>query len=71
MTDEGVYKLIEVIGSSATSFEDAVQVAITEAGKSIKDLRVAEVEKFDVKIADNKIIRYRAKVKLSFKIKAD
>lgn len=65
--DDKVYKIIELVGSSPKGFEDAVQVAVTEASKSLKDLRIVEVEKFDCKIEDNKIVSYRAKVKLSFK----
>jgi flavin-binding protein dodecin len=67
MTDDKVYKVIELIGSSPKGFEDAVQVAVTEASKSLRDLRIVEVEKFDCKIEEGKIVSYRAKVKLSFK----
>lgn len=64
---ESVYKIIELVGASEKSFEDAVQAAITTAGKNLRDLRIAEVGKLDVKIAENKIVLYRARVKLSFK----
>ena len=64
--DDKVYKIIELVGSSPKGFEDAVQVAVTEASKTLKDLRIVEVEKFDCKIENNKIASYRAKVKLSF-----
>ena len=67
MTDDKVYKIIELVGSSTKGFEDAVQVAVTEASKSLKDLRIVEVDKFDCKIEEGKIVSYRAKVKLSFK----
>jgi len=67
MADDKVYKIIELVGSSTKGFEDAVQVAVTEASKSLKDLRIVEVEKFDCKIEEGKIVSYRAKVKISFK----
>ena len=60
-----------MVGSSQKGFEDAVQVAVTEASKSLKDLRIVEVEKFDCKIEEGKIVSYRAKVKLSFKYHTD
>ena len=65
--DDKIYKIIELVGSSPKGFEDAVQVAVAEAAKKLKDLRIVEVEKFDCKIENNKITSYRAKVKLSFK----
>lgn len=65
--DDKIYKIIELVGSSTKGFEDAVQVAVAEAAKTLKDLRIVEVEKFDCKIENNKITSYRAKVKLSFK----
>ena len=62
-----VYKIIEVVGSSATSWEDAAQKAVATAGKSLRDLRVAEVAELDMKIEDGKVTAYRTRVKLSFK----
>ena len=62
-----VYKIVELVGSSPKGFEDAVQSAVTEASKSLRDLRIVEVDKFDCKIEEGKIVSYRAKVKLSFK----
>ncbi len=62
-----IYKVIELVGSSETSWEDAVQKIITKASETLRDLRIAEVEKLDVRISDNKIVNYRARVKLSFK----
>ncbi|MHA1731877.1 MAG: dodecin family protein [Promethearchaeota archaeon] len=62
-----VYKVIELVGSSEKSWEDAVQNVVSTASKTLKDLRVAEVVKLDTKIAENKIVLYRARVKLSFK----
>ncbi len=65
---ESVYKVIEVVGSSEKSFEDAIQNIIDKAAKTLRDLRIAEVIQFDVKIEDNKIVLYRARVHLSFKM---
>jgi len=64
---EGVYKIVEVVGSSSTSWEDAARVAVETAGKSLRDLRVAEVTKLDVKIEDGRVLAYRARLQLSFK----
>lgn len=64
---ESVYKVIELVGSSPTSWEDAAQNAVETAAKTLRDLRIAEVTQLDVKIEDGKITAYRAKVKLSFK----
>ena len=66
-TDDKIYKIIELVGSSPKGWEDAVQVAVMEASKSLRDLRIVEVDKLDAKIVDGKIVSYRAKVKLSFK----
>lgn len=65
--DDKVYKVIELVGSSPTSWEDAVSVAVAEATKSLRDLRIVEVVTLDAKISEGKIVSYRAKVKLSFK----
>ncbi len=64
---ESVYKIIELVGSSTTSWEDAVKNAVEQAAKSLRDIRICEVEKFDTKIEGDKIVAYRARVKLSFK----
>ena len=61
-----VYKVIEIVGTSTQSFADAAQNGIKTASRSIRDLRVAEVDKLDVKIEGSKMI-YRAKLKVSFK----
>ena len=63
---ESTYKVIEVIGSSEKSWEEAAKNAIDHAAKSVKDLRIAEVVEMDMKLDDNKIL-YRTKLKLSFK----
>jgi flavin-binding protein dodecin len=64
---EGVYRIIDVIGTSESSWEDATKNAVETAGKSLRDLRIAEVSKLDVKVEDGKVIAYRARVQLSFK----
>ena len=63
-----VYKFIELVGTSTESWEKATANAVEMAGKSLRDLRVAEVSELDVQIEEGKIVAYRAKVKLSFKI---
>jgi flavin-binding protein dodecin len=68
---EGVYRVIDVVGSSATSWEDAAKNAVETAGKSLRDLRIAEVQKLDVKIDNGKVTAYRARLQLSFKYEAD
>ena len=64
---ESVYKVIELVGTSTESWEKAAAVAVETAAKSLRDLRIAEVEQLDVQIEGGKVIAYRAKVKLSFK----
>jgi dodecin len=64
---ESIYKVIELVGSSPTSWEDAVKRAVDEAAKTLNDLRIAEISDLDAKIENNKVVAYRAKVKLSFK----
>jgi len=61
-----VYKVIEIVGTSTQSFADAAQNGIKTASRSLRDLRVAEVDKLDIKIEGSKLI-YRAKLKVSFK----
>ena len=62
-----VYKIVEVVGSSPDSWEKAAQVAVETASQSLRDLRVAEVEKLDLHLENGHIAAYRVKVKLSFK----
>ena len=64
---ESVYKVIELVGTSSTSWEKAVAAAIKMASQSLRDLRIAEVSDLDVHIVDGKIVAYRAKVNVSFK----
>jgi hypothetical protein len=68
---ESVYKVIELIGTSTESWEKAAAAAIMQAGKSVRDLRVAEVSQLDMTLDKGKIESYRAKVKVSFKYEAD
>ncbi|MCE7740114.1 MAG: dodecin domain-containing protein [Candidatus Heimdallarchaeota archaeon] len=67
MDDDKVYKIIELVGSSPNNWEEAVQAAVAQASKSLRDLRVVEVVKLDARINDGMIVAYRARVKLSFK----
>jgi len=62
-----VYKIIELVGTSEKSWEAAAAAAVAQAGKSLRDLRVAEVTKLDMTIENGKIVTYRARVALSFK----
>jgi flavin-binding protein dodecin len=64
---DGVYRITEVIGTSATSWEDAAKKAVETASKTLRDLRVAEVVKQDMKIENGKVAAYRTRVLLSFK----
>ena len=64
---EHVYKVIEIIGSSETSWEDAARRAVEEASKSLKDLRIGEVLLQDVKIENGKVVAYRTKLSVSFR----
>jgi flavin-binding protein dodecin len=68
--DGGVYKIVEVVGVSNTSWEDAGRRAIETASESLRDLRVAEVTKMDMKVEDGKVAAFRTRVSLSFKYEA-
>jgi len=61
------YKIIELVGTSDTSWEEAAKTAIEDAGASLKDLRVAEITKLDATIENGKVKSYRARVNVSFK----
>lgn len=66
---DSVYKIIEVIGSSPKSWEEAAQNAVAAASKTLKNLRIAEIKDLDMKVDEKgRIVAYRAKVSLSFKI---
>lgn len=62
-----VYKVIQIVGTSEHSWEEAARNAVETASQHLKNLRVAEVEKLDMKIEDGKVVGYRAKLNLSFK----
>ena len=64
---ESVYKIIELVGTSTESWEKAATAAIQRAGKSLRDLRVAEITQLDMTMDNGKVKAYRAKVKVSFK----
>jgi flavin-binding protein dodecin len=65
--DSGVYRVTEIIGTSTTSWEDAARSAVETAAKSLRDLRIAEVTKLDLRVEDGKVVAYRARISLSFK----
>ena len=64
---DSVYKVIRLVGSSPNSWEEAAKNAVETAGKSLRDLRIAEIQKLDLKVEDGKVVAYRALVNLSFK----
>ena len=65
------YKIIEVVATSEISWEDAAKNAVKTAGKSLRDLRIAEVKEFDMKIEDGKVAAYRVRLDLSFKYEGE
>ena len=67
---DSVYKVITVVGTSPKSWEDAAAVAVETAAKSLRDLRIAEIEELDMQIDKGKVVSYRAKVRVSFKYEA-
>ncbi|MGH8580168.1 MAG: dodecin family protein [Gammaproteobacteria bacterium] len=68
---ESVYRVTEIIGTSAQSWEDAARNAVEEAAKHLRDLRVAEISKLDMKVENGRVTAYRARVQLSFKYESD
>ena len=64
---ESVYKVIELVGTSTTSWEKAAEAAVKRASKTLRDLRIAEISQLDMTMQNGKIAQYRARVKLSFK----
>ena len=64
---ESVYKVIELVGTSTDSWEKAAAAAVNKASKTLRDLRIAEVSKLDMKVEGGKVVAYRARVQLSFK----
>ena len=65
--DSSVYKIIEVVGQSEKSWEEAAKVAIESVDKSVRDIRIAEVITMDMRLEDNRIVAYRTRLKVSFK----
>lgn len=68
---DSVYKVIELVGSSEKSWEQAAQNAISRASDSLEDLRIAEISKLDMQLEDGGVIAYRARVKVSFKYRRE
>ncbi len=66
-TSESVYKIITLVGTSPESWEKAAAAAVERAAKTLRDLRIAEVEELDMHLENGKVIAYRAKVRISFK----
>ncbi|MDY7110562.1 MAG: dodecin family protein [Planctomycetota bacterium] len=64
---DSVYKVIELVGTSENSWEEAAKSAVEAAAASLKNLRIAEISKLDMKVEDNKVVAFRARVHLSFK----
>jgi dodecin len=64
---ESVYKIIEIVGTSPTSWEKAATAAVERAAQTLRDLRIAEVSQQDVVISDGKVEAYRVRLKISFK----
>jgi flavin-binding protein dodecin len=67
MAGDSIYRVTDLVGTSKVSWEDAVKNAVTVAGRTLRDLRVAEVTRFDVTIDKGKVTSYRARVNVSFK----
>lgn len=65
---ESVYKIIELVGTSTDSWEKAAAAAVSQAAQTLRDLRIAEIQELDMQIDNGKVIAYRAKVKVSFKV---
>ena len=66
---DSIYKIIELVGTSTESWEDAARNAVETAAKTLDDLRIAEVDKLDMRLENGKVVAYRARVHLSFKFK--
>ncbi|MGB2985996.1 MAG: dodecin family protein [Phycisphaerae bacterium] len=64
---DSIYKVIDLVGTSENSWEEAAKLAVETAGKTLKNLRIAEIGKLDMKVEDGKVVAYRARVSLSFK----
>ena len=62
-----IYKIVELVGTSDTSWEEAAKTAVETAGESLRDLRIAEITKLDMVITNGKVTAYRARIDISFK----
>jgi dodecin len=62
-----LYRVVRIIGTSPTSWEEAAKTALEEAAKHLEDMRVAEVELLDIRMKENKVVEYRARVRASFR----
>ncbi len=65
---DSTYKVIELVGTSTKGWEEAAKNAVNTAGESLKNLRIAEVTKMDMTVEDGNVVRYRARLSLSFKV---
>ena len=68
---DSIYKIIELVGTSTNSWEEAAKNAVERAGRSLRDLRVAEIDTLDMVVKDNKVSAFRARVKVSFKYEGE
>ncbi|MBK6328448.1 MAG: dodecin domain-containing protein [Chloroflexi bacterium] len=66
-----VYKIVELVGTSPTSWEEAAKSVVDRANQSLRDLRVAEIVKLDMRLEDGRVVEYRARVALSFKFEGE
>ena len=64
---DSIYKIIELVGASKVSWEDAAKNAVETAGENLDDLRIAEINKLDMRVENGRVVAYRARVSLSFK----
>jgi flavin-binding protein dodecin len=67
---DSIYKVVQLVGTSTVSWEEAAKKVVDTASKSLRDLRVAEITKLDLKVEEGKVVAYRARVNLSFKYEA-
>ncbi len=65
--EDSVYKMVELVGSSEESWEDAAKQAVAVANRSLRDIRIAEVIKLDMRLEDSRIVSYRTRLKVSFR----
>ncbi len=65
---DSVYKVIQLVGTSTKGWEDAAKNAVSKAGESLKNLRIAEVDRLDMTVEEGNVVRYRARLRLSFKV---